>query len=251
MRVAIIGAGSMGSWFAELVDGWLEPIIVDVNEQRAIELATHVGCDHATIGDLESVPVICTAVPIPATVDVLEQVAPISTTAVIDLSGTMTAPIATMREHSPSCERISIHALFAPDNEPGNVAAVIEEPNVVWETLRTRLESRDNRVFKTDARTHDQAMETVQAKVHAAIIAYALAADPVDDRFHTPISAELADLAEAVLSGSARVYADIQEAFDGADDLARAANDLAEADPDRFEALYREARTIDRSHTPE
>jgi prephenate dehydrogenase len=37
------------------------------------------------------------------------------------------------------------------------------------------------------------------------------------------------------------VYADIQESFDGADDIAAAAERIAAADGEAFERLYREA----------
>jgi prephenate dehydrogenase len=38
--------------------------------------------------------------------------------------------------------------------------------------------------------------------------------------------------------GEARVYADVQSAFDGAEDVAAAASELADADTERFLELY-------------
>jgi prephenate dehydrogenase len=81
-------------------------------------------------------------------------------------------------------------------------------------------------------------METVQAGAHTAVLAYALAAAEVPDRFHTPVSAGLAELVDGVAGGESRVYADIQAAFDGADDVAAAARELADADHDEFRRLY-------------
>ncbi len=65
-----------------------------------------------------------------------------------------------------------------------------------------------------------------------------MAAADVPDRFQTPISAGLFDLVEQVTGGDPRVYADIQDAFDGADAVADAARQIADADADTFERLY-------------
>jgi prephenate dehydrogenase len=48
------------------------------------------------------------------------------------------------------------------------------------------------------------------------------------------------DLVEQVSGGEPRVYADIQAAFDGADDVADAARQLADADAETFVDLYEE-----------
>jgi prephenate dehydrogenase len=146
-----------------------------------------------------------------------------------------------MREHVPDCERASLHPLFAPANEPGNVPLVVDEGGPVVDTVRETLTASGNDCFETTPEEHDEAMETVQARTHAAVLAYGLAAEAVDERFHTPISAELDDLAGQVTDGEPRVYADIQAAFDGADDVAEAARRIAEADAEVFERLYAEA----------
>jgi prephenate dehydrogenase len=153
----------------------------------------------------------------------------------------MTDPVAAMREHAPDRERVSLHPLFAPEGEPGNVPVVADAPGPVTDTVRETLESRGNHLFETTPAEHDEAMETVQARTHATILAYALAAEDVPERFHTPVSAGLADLVGRVTGGEARVYADIQATFDGADDVAAAAERVAETDGDAFESLYDEA----------
>lgn len=253
MQVAIIGAGAMGTWFAEVTAGWLDPMFVDPDEDRAVAVANRFDAQSGTLEEHGSIDVVCTAVPLRKTERILKEYAPYAERAVIDLSGEMRTPLDAMRTAVPDCERLSLHALFAPDHAPGNIAVVGEETGVIYERLRERLASRDNRVFETTAEAHDRAMETVQAKVHAAVMAYAMTAKPIDERFHTPISAELSDLAARMLAGSPRVYADIQATFGGAEDLAEAANAIATADRDAFEELYREtAGTFDtRDNSPE
>jgi prephenate dehydrogenase len=146
-----------------------------------------------------------------------------------------------MAEHAPNCERASLHPLFAPANEPGNVPAVFDRRGPAVETVVDALEDRGNDVFETTPAEHDRAMETVQARTHAAVLAFALAADDVPERLQTPISATLADLADQVTGGDGRVYADIQTAFDGADDVATAAAQLANANNEEFRQLYDQA----------
>jgi prephenate dehydrogenase len=153
----------------------------------------------------------------------------------------MAEPVAAMRRHAPNRERASLHPLFAPENEPGNVPVVADAPGPVTDRVRETLESRGNDLFETTPGEHDEAMETVQARAHTAVLAYALAAREVPDRFQTPVSGRLAELVEQVTGGEARVYADIQAAFDGAGDVAAAADRVAAADGTAFERLYREA----------
>jgi len=82
----------------------------------------------------------------------------------------------------------------------------------------------------------------VQASAHTAVLAFALAAEDVPDAFQTPISEDLFELVEQVTGGEARVYADIQAAFDGADDVAEAARRIADADDERFAELYEDLK---------
>jgi prephenate dehydrogenase len=108
------------------------------------------------------------------------------------------------------------------------------------ELVREVLLDRGNDVFETTPEEHDEAMRTVQTRAHAAILAYALAGEEVDERFHTPVSAALGDVVETVTGNEPSVYAEIQETFEGAGDVAEAARRIAEADTEEFERLYRE-----------
>jgi prephenate dehydrogenase len=151
-----------------------------------------------------------------------------------------------MREVAPTLERVSLHPLFAASNAPGSIAVVPDAPGPVTDRLRDALSAAGNDCFETTAEEHDDAMRTVQARTHAAILAFGLAADDVPEQFHTPISEGLFDLLDEVTANDADVYADIQRAFDGAEDVAVAAERLAEADPETFVDLYRSANPRNR-----
>jgi prephenate dehydrogenase len=236
MRILVVGAGAMGRWFARSVEA--EIAFTDVDTDTAREAASAIDAavvDPETEAQFDAV---CFAVPISSVTAAIEQYANRADRALLDVSGVMSGPITTMRDWAPDRERVSLHPLFAPENAPGNVAVVADRRGPVVESVLSDLRTRGNELFETTAEEHDEAMETVQASAHAAVLAFAMAADDVPDRFQTPISAGLFDLVEQVTGGDPRVYADIQDAFDGADAVADAARQIADADSDTFERLY-------------
>jgi len=247
MDVLVVGAGEIGRWVADTVSADDAPIDASVAfadrdpavaEDAAAERdARTVDADGDTVHD-----VVCLAVPMSAVPVGVTAYAPRAERAIVDVSGEMTEAVAAMREHAPDLERASYHPLFAPPRIPGNVAVVVDEAGPTVESLSAAVEAGGNDVFETTAAEHDAAMQSVQAGAHAAVLAWRLAADPVREEFHTPVSAALDEIAGTVTEGSPAVYAEIQRAFDGADDVADAAAEIAAADDEAFAALYERAR---------
>lgn len=244
METLVVGAGAMGRWVAGalVADGPQTEIVFLDSDPSAARAAANALDGRAVSTDTdESFDAVCVAVPIPAATDAIAAYAPVAERAVYDVTGVMQEPVEAMRDHAPERERVSFHPLFAPDNEPGNVPVVADAPGPVTDGVREALASRGNDLFETTAAEHDEAMETVQARTHAAVLAYALAREEVPDRYQTPISGPLDTLADRVTGGEPRVYEDIQAAFDGAEDIARAADRIATTAPDEFEGLFEEA----------
>ncbi|MFD1645119.1 prephenate dehydrogenase/arogenate dehydrogenase family protein [Haloarchaeobius litoreus] len=240
MRTLVVGAGSMGRWLADALDGTVT--FADADGGAAREAAAAVGGTTADLDGTDTYEVVCLAVPMPVVGDAIAAQADRAERAIVDVTGEMATPLAAMRDHAPALERLSLHPLFAPSSAPGRIAAVTDESGPTVDAVRTALTDAGNEVFETTADEHDEAMETVQASAHAAVLAYGLAAEPVDERFHTPVSADLQTLVDRVTDGDAHVYADIQSRFDGADALAEAAARIADADRDEFEQLYERLR---------
>jgi prephenate dehydrogenase len=244
MNLLVVGAGAMGRWFAATV----REAAVDVDLAFA-DTSSAAAAAAATEHDARAVPVdgdetfdaVCLAVPISVVEASIADQAGRVDEAVVDVTGVMTAPLEAMRRTCPDHERVSFHPLFAPENAPGNVATVVDEPGPTTDRLRAALAAAGNTLFETTATEHDRAMETVQASAHTAVLAYALAAESVRPEFHTPVSAALGDVVDAVTGGTPRVYREIQSTFDGADRVADAAARIADADDDAFDALYHEA----------
>lgn len=239
MELLVVGAGSMGRWFADSVAA--DVAFADAERATAEAAADAVGGRAVALDAAERFDAVCIAVPMSAATEAVADHADRAERAVVDVAGVMGPPVEAMREHAPDRERMSLHPLFAAENAPGTVAVVPDAAGPATDELLSDLRAAGNETFETTAAEHDESMETVQAKAHAAVLAYALAADEVDERFHTPLSGPLADLVEQVTGGNAQVYGEIQETFDGADEVAAAARRIADADESEFEDLYRDA----------
>lgn len=239
METLVVGAGDMGRWFGRTVPG--EVAFLDVDPAAAEDAASALG-GRAVPPDADvRFDVVCVAVPMRLTEAAIAEHAGRAREAIVDLSGVMAGPVEAMAEHAPDVERASFHPLFGPGNAPGRIAVVTAAGGPTLDRLQTALADAGNDLFETTPAEHDTAMETVQARTHAALLAFALAADDVPEPFGTPIYDRLESLVSEFLSGTPRVYADIQTSFDGAEDVADAAARVAEADPETFEDLYRSA----------
>ena len=247
MDLLVVGAGEIGRWIADTVSAEESPVDATV---AFADRDPEVAADAAAAREAEAVPVgaetthdaVCLAVPMSAVPAAVEEYATRAEEAMFDVSGEMAAATAAMREHASDLERASYHPLFAPPRVPGNVAVVADREGPIVEGISAAIEAGGNDVFETTPAEHDSAMETVQAGAHAAVLAWRLAGDEVREEFHTPVSAALDEVADTVTEGSPAVYAEIQRAFDGADDVAAAAREIADADPEAFAALYERAR---------
>ena len=241
MDVLIVGAGEMGTWFGQATDATVT--FADVDEDAAVAAAGAVGDDAETtaLDGTESYDVVCIAVPMGHVVEAIADHADRAERAIVDVSGVMASPLEAMATHAPDLERASLHPLFAPERAPGSIAVASDKPGPTIDALLESLVARGNDPLETTATEHDEAMETVQAATHAAVLSFALAAESVPDGFETPIYEGLRQLTKQVTGGTPRVYADIQQTFDGADKVADAASAIADADPATLESLYQDA----------
>lgn len=262
MRLLVVGAGEMGRWVADTLtaapDAFGESVSVTFADADPTVAADAADARDASAyrPDAEEkaedrFDAVCLAVPIPAVESAIEDWASSVDGALFDVAGVMGPPLSAMGSAADDDAGVreygSFHPLFAPPRTPGNVAFAPGADGPLLAGVREAIRAGGNRVFETTAAEHDAAMETVQAGAHAAILAYGLVAADSDVReaFHTPVSRRLEGLVETVTEGSPDVYADIQRAFEGAEDVADAAERIADArgDLDSFRSLYREAGT--------
>ena len=240
MKLLVVGAGEMGRWVADTVEA--DVAFCDADSSVAADAAAARQARRVPPATDESFDVVCLAVPMSTIPEAIETYAPCATEAIFDVSGVMADPLAAMADHARDLERGSFHPLFAPPRVPGNVAVVTANDGPQLTAVREAMREAGNTVFETTVDEHDQAMETVQASAHTAVLAYAIAAESVRDEFSTPVSAQLEEIAATVTEGNAGVYAEIQSTFDGADAVAEAAERIADADDETFVDLYEQAK---------
>lgn len=240
MNVLVVGAGEMGQWFGKSLDASVA--YADRDRTTAEEAAVTTGGRAVDLDTTERFDAVCLAVPLSTVEKAIATHAGRATHAVLDVTGIMEPAITAMRAHAPDHERLSLHPLFGGDYAPGRIAVVADAAGPITDRVRSDLRDSGNELFETTPKEHDRSMATVQARTHAAILAFGLASEPVREEFHTPVSKQLTALVERVTSGSPHVYAEIQKAFGGADDVADAATNIADADEAAFETLYHDAR---------
>jgi prephenate dehydrogenase len=250
MKLLVVGAGEMGRWFGDVVAAHAEEgdagretdvAFADSDPDVARAAADAVGGRAFPLSTDERFDAVCVAVPMSAAEAAIERHASKAERAMVDVTGQMADPVAAMGEAAPDRERASLHPLFAASNAPGNVAVVADESGPVTDRIRAALDAAGNRLIETTPAEHDSAMETVQAGTHAAVLAFAAAAEDVPEGLTTPVFEDLTEVAERVAGNSPSVYAEIQATFEGADRVAEAAARLADADGEEFERLYRTA----------
>jgi len=229
MDALVVGAGEVGRWVAEAADA---PVaFADVDRRRAEAAAEAVGSRARAVplDTSAAFDVVAVAVPLGVATAAIERHAPRAERAVVDFTGEMVGPLAAMAGAAPDAERASFHPLFAPEHAPGRVAVSEGAGGPAIEAVRAWLADAGNELVEIDPETHDDAMATIQGRAHAAVLAFALAADDVPEELATPVYEDLNALAERVTGGNARVYGDIQAAFGGANEVAEAAGRIADA----------------------
>ena len=240
MNVLVVGAGEMGQWIAQTLSA--DVAITDTDPAIARQSGDVVGAqvvplDPASDEDSTTYDVGCFAVPMGAIDDAIAHQADRIDHGIVDVTGWMAPAIAAMETYAPDAQHCSLHPLFAPERAPGSIAVVDASPGPHTAAILDDLEAAGNDLVETTAAEHDRAMESVQGTAHAAILAFAQAADRVRPELETPVYAGLREQVERILAGSPSVYAEIQAAFDGADAVAGATAQVADADPEELEAM--------------
>ncbi|MFB6185283.1 MAG: prephenate dehydrogenase, partial [Halobacteriaceae archaeon] len=154
------------------------------------------------------------------------------------LTGKMKEPVSLMANIAPARERASLHPLFHPDNAPGQIAIAIQTQGPVIDRIQDTLTDQGYTFTEISPQDHDSAMKTIQGRTHAAILAFAMTADSVPDDLETPVYRRLRSLVIDILDNNPETYAEIQAEFDGADDIAQAAAEIASADVQQFIDIY-------------
>lgn len=240
MNLLVVGAGEMGRWLADTIDA--DVAFTDADPDVAADAAADREARAVDPDTNETFDAVGLAVPMSVVEPAVADYAANAERAIFDISGVMDRPLSAMADHATELERASFHPLFAPPRVPGNIAVVTAAAGPTLTAIQEDMTAAGNTVFETTAAEHDAAMETIQAGAHTAVLAYALVADDIREEFATPVSERLESLAATVTEGNPGVYSEIQSTFDGADEVAAAAQRIADADSEAFADLYEQAK---------
>ena len=208
-RIGIIGGtGGMGKWFAGFARA--AGCKVDVSGRNSgmspEEMAAC--CD-----------VVCVAVPIPATMPLIERIGPQmpETSLLMDLTSLKVKPVAAMLRSS-RCDVVGCHPLFGPKEtsvEGQNVVLCPARAQRWLPRIHALFAEAGANVVETTPERHDAAMAVIQGMNHLHSIEMALLVEEsafdletLKD-FSTPIFRKKVEILERILKNNPRLYAEI------------------------------------------
>ncbi|HOG17981.1 MAG: T-protein [Syntrophaceae bacterium PtaU1.Bin231] len=208
-RIGIIGGtGGMGKWFADFARRAGCEVEVSGRSSGKSPEAMAASCD-----------VVCVAVPISATVPLIERVGPRmpEPSLLMDLTSLKVGPVAAMLRSS-RCEVVGCHPLFGPreTSAAGQNVVLCPARSQRWlPRIRALFAEAGANVVETTAERHDAAMAVIQGMnhLHTVEMALLLEASGLDlgdlDAFSTPVFREKTEILARVLKNNPRLYAEI------------------------------------------
>ncbi|MEM2878300.1 MAG: prephenate dehydrogenase/arogenate dehydrogenase family protein [Candidatus Hadarchaeales archaeon] len=221
MKVAVIGAGSMGTWFARLMKKLGEVTVSDINRSTAESVARELNISASTLEKaVMKADVVLIAVPVSETPGMVKKVSGIvkKNPLIMDISSVKSEVVDTMKNMNVRAELASIHPLFGPGATTVDGKDFISVPVKTGKRYRGFIKFlRDNgaRITETNADEHDRVMSIIQSLTHFTIMAYIASMGSCKDfkkigRMKTPLFTELRELAKCMLSANPEVYGEIQ-----------------------------------------
>lgn len=223
MKVALVGAGVMGRWFAGFAkrNRW-DVVVVDIDIAKAKRVARELDVEFAKT-DAEAVAgaqVAIVAVPIAKTAQVIREVSEHMQKGALlmDIASAKAEIVDTMRKLDVPLELVSIHPLFGPGATSIKGKCVVSipvKPGKRYTRFKRRLIKRGAQVIEMDADEHDRLMAVTQCLTHFVLISYMSALRSMRGlerakKLRTPLSAMLFDLGKATLAGNPELYGEVQ-----------------------------------------
>lgn len=221
MRVAVIGAGGMGRWFAGLFKNSGDEVwISDVDKRKLARVSAELGVgagepeDVAGVADLAIV-----AVPISSTADVVAKLARVMRrgSLLVDICSVKEDVVNVMQQLKTEAELASIHPLFGPGATDLRGKDVISIPVRVgrrYSELKRRLSEMGANVVEMRAEEHDRLMAVVQCLPHLTVLSFLLTLSSLRDFLvedvKTPMFAHLLLAGKALLARNPSLYGEIQ-----------------------------------------
>ena len=223
MKVAILGVGAMGKWFAKFAvgNGW-DVTVMDKVSSKAETVAGELGAKavKSEADAVKDADIVIVAVPISKTSAVLTSVSQHMNKGALlmDVASVKGDVVDAMGGLEAELELVSLHPLFGPGAtsvDGKDFVAVPVRPGERYAEFKRLLTNLGANVVEMDATEHDQLMAMTQALTHFVLISYVTALRSMRglknaEKLKLPMFSSLLDLGKSILAGNADVYGEIQ-----------------------------------------
>jgi prephenate dehydrogenase len=175
MRIAILGAGKMGVWFAKffLAEGY-SVVVADRKKEKLTKLKQELAVETADFAEaVENADRVLICVSISAFEEIIKKISPAVRNGqiVMDICSIKDVPVKTMHTHLKGCLVLGMHPVFGPGSTTiENKTFVLTPTNSQEEAfaadLKKWLETKKARVFVMPPQKHDQLMSVVLGLPH-------------------------------------------------------------------------------------
>jgi prephenate dehydrogenase len=175
MRIAILGAGKMGVWFAKffLEEGY-SVVVADRKKSKLSKLKSEIAVETADFaGAVQNADRVLICVSISAFEDVVKTISPSirEGQVVMDICSIKDFPVKVMHKHIKTGLVLGIHPVFGPGSQGVKNKAFILTPTApaekeFAESFKKWLETKKARVFVMSPKKHDELMSVVLGFPH-------------------------------------------------------------------------------------
>jgi len=175
MRIAIIGAGKMGVWFAKffLKEGY-SVVVASRNKEKLSKLKRELAVETADfVGAVKNADRVLICVSISAFEDVVKKISPAISKGqvVMDICSIKDYPVKVMHKHVRNGLVLGTHPVFGPGSTSVENKAFILTPTSSQEkefaeSFKKWLETKKARVFVMPPKKHDELMSIVLGLPH-------------------------------------------------------------------------------------
>ncbi|KXA95863.1 hypothetical protein AKJ65_00405 [candidate division MSBL1 archaeon SCGC-AAA259E19] len=223
MKLAILGAGDMGEWFAKFAKnrGW-EVSISDIKKEKARKVAEDLNIEAAENNKkaVEKADTVLVSVPIKETPKVIREASNSlkRNSLLLDIASVKEKSVDAMEEIDVDSELVSIHPLFGPgakNLENKNIVSIPVKAGNRYAELKKIFSNMEARVIEMEAVEHDRLMSITQSLTHYTLLTYFSALDSMKgfekaEKLKTPMFQNLLDLTKAFLHEDPKLCGDIQ-----------------------------------------
>lgn len=223
MKLAIIGAGAMGKWFAKFgKDRDWDISITDVKKEKAKKIAENLDLEFSESNEkaAEGADVVLIAVPIKETPKVIGEVADFldKGSLLVDIASVKKDTVEKMKEIKTDSELVSLHPLFGPGTnrlDDKDIISIPVQAGKKYQELKKILSDFGAQVVEMEAKEHDRLMAITQSLTHFTLLTYISTLNSMKDfekakSLQTPMSQKLFDLSKAFLSENPELCGEIQ-----------------------------------------